>query len=481
MIIFQDGTAYSCRNNLRITISPSGYSCQINDASYLVHTTPKKYHKHLIQLLDFRNSILTPYLPKSLYSNLPIFTKRNRILGTRWPINHTAIQKIQSLDGLVTIELLPHLKLFKASFPVLLVDQLDNRITDTQTFYSYTIISQIHTVSDPPYYWIHPLSILLKNNQKILDDFQWNKSTVKAANPLYVSEAIPVVDQTNLSPAHSINVHFAIDDMSKKPILLMDSDGKTFRSITMDNQVTIEIMLDTHSILILDSDFKFFTVFNNEESVYFVEGCPDHISNTMTNEKYNIKNILATALTIYQVNISNICHTQDDQFTQYCSLINTNNYHKGRLNDKEVNQSIFSKKFWVVNGVASCNIQNNRFYCTFVDNTLINIPLDYTMNSLAEVMDADGTEICVRISNPIGYERYVLFTLNQLKWNMKLTEEDVIASEMKYTDFKDKIRASKLFYNELNMKLGSNDTEPESISKLLLNIRRRNTEFLSNN
>ncbi|KAJ3261747.1 hypothetical protein HK103_004698 [Boothiomyces macroporosus] len=444
LFIFRDNSCSGTVDNKLIHFSPTGAVVIVDGCRFLTNALPSKYHQCVKALLEFRNSFTDPYIPEILFKEDVKLINNEPLEFTRWERNSKPTEKIVSIDRLVTLTFNDKQQLFSVTYPYPV------HLIEANRKIHYTVITQLFSPSEIPLYWKYPAAVLLGQDT--------TKISVVGKSDQYVTTTIPTFNLANTSPSNSLNSMFNANFINflqfsaMKPIKAVRTKTDLFL-VSPSGQ--IQIVLD-NAALISDLEFKFFTLYNGtcDLDVYRVDSSVQWITNTVTGQEYQMKNLVTTSLSLYQ----------------NCVAYQMNE-PKENTRDPPLNVNIKDEVSVPEVGLFTM-YQSGGVRGAYTDGTIIEFGKEVTDTSPAQVTDNSGQKFQIRVLNPIGYEDKIKHLLDFKKW-FELDEQTRkrVTIQREY---------ERNYYQKLISRSQMSTSMPfeKSITELLLTMQKRNLEFL---
>lgn len=333
---------------------------------------------------------------------------------------------MESIDHLVTIRVEPHHQTFQVIFPYR-IHSVDSDLVQ------YRRITQSHAILNAPICWVYPLLMIFKGLEIAVpeiisklenrareipgyssgsDDYSNHSSDYDLMiGASHFSTKLPALDEGALVPSHYSNTAFEGRDLNNfsklDQICILQTELGTFTTLHCNTSVEILITVLDGTVFRTYPDFDFVMVYmkGQEEEMYLIEGVMERITCLSTKAVYKIREILSQALAMYQNSYSN----------QKLGI---------RISKKKLVHPVLHL---VVSGLGEFNLKSNGICrCNFDDRTVIEFDSE---TEIASVFDAYGTNIKVRIANPIGFEQKVDAMLQFMEWARGKPGSEIDASK----------------------------------------------------
>jgi hypothetical protein len=295
----------------------------------------------------------------------------------------------------------------------------------------YRHVTQSHSCLDPPKYWIYPLWEMLRNDQdasQIAENLEMLTSKLHICSytlqdsskgptetqprdyaglvdvvlsSLYITTSLPDLDKDLLTPSHSNNTSFQGEPVSSlakcKTVIVIENNVAHFVRLAKDESIEIEIKLQDGTLMRTCPYFKFLKIYPAGgwlEEMYLIEGLTgDCWQNHYINSSYPIKEILSTALDMYQNSHANLVKNSS------AKLVPT------------VTFNAFSSKVKLSATVPDLGeftlYQDGRCKVRFNDRAIVELCATNSGDPILSILDTHGNSTKIRLKNPVGFESYV--------------------------------------------------------------------------
>jgi hypothetical protein len=384
MKLFSDGSM----QDQDIWMSPSGVVLLHQGMRYLTWTLPLHLKERAKRMLEWK-STSTPdswILPPS--SSSPLIYKSFKIETIRWELVWKGRQ-VTSIDKLVRISLHPNNQRFSVSFPIRMLDGIEEKFV-------YQLVEQNYSIWNCPSYWMFPLSQLLldtldPNVIEIANIYGKKSNYIKT--DLYYTTCFPTLDPMKLKPTHQENSSFlpGFNGIVRRWL----KEDIVYEAIEMQEGVQIECIYPDGSLFRSDSDFHFISYYGPSspmESLYHINSNLESITHHSTDVTYPLRKIVSDCLFMYQKFHSNQSTHCDKRRTW-------------EVVQPQVGQVV---RRLVRDGVGEFVFMSHGIIKgKFIDRVVVEIPFDINEYSVARIIDSKGCEHQVRVLYPLGFEEYM--------------------------------------------------------------------------
>ncbi|KAH6594933.1 hypothetical protein BASA50_006195 [Batrachochytrium salamandrivorans] len=466
----------------------------------LTSSVPCRFRLMALHLIQFKNTFsVVPYLPFTLLSDKERQTIRmfsSPLIYCRWPtaldsidgpvesahikpdeFSHIQGEKnscysrklsVQTVDRTVQFTLEPNLQAFKVIFPA----QIDlsggsSRPPESSSSrkHSYILVTQIHSVYDPPEWCLPALDLLLYNKETPSPDLlstaemtqipstsHRSYSSVLLPTAVLGSTSLSATTNSQFSPSYKENMDFE----HPKPIRLLQTPQAIFRVLADQSihhrEPSLRILVSWKSdgtLFITNEELSFISLFDFDSScepqMYQIHDPPPFARHPTSGEIYPLKSIISTCLDLHYNSVKSRRQSYKEPqpiHAECMSKTTRHDMHSGAhsryencavgfsasrnprvdLPQRSLSTAVRDSISVPHLGVFT-SYMDGRVSVVFSDRTLLEmLRVDDVGSGTCRILGSDGDVVTVRIERPIGFANYVRPAVEFSRWTFADTQ-----------------------------------------------------------